>query len=46
MEYNEHKPIYLQNVDLMQEKILRGDWREEEEIHFYIRFPHRIGYNF
>ena len=32
MEYNEHKPIYLQNVDLMQEKILRGDWREEERI--------------
>ena len=32
MEYNEHKPIYLQNVDLMQEKILRGDWNEEERI--------------
>ncbi|MBR4988691.1 MAG: GntR family transcriptional regulator [Bacteroidaceae bacterium] len=32
MEYNEHKPIYLQNVDLMQEKILRGDWSEEERI--------------
>jgi DNA-binding transcriptional regulator YhcF (GntR family) len=32
MEYNEHKPIYLQNVDLMQEKILQGDWREEERI--------------
>ena len=32
MEYSEHKPIYLQNVDLMQEKILCGDWREEERI--------------
>jgi DNA-binding transcriptional regulator YhcF (GntR family) len=32
MEYNEHKPIYLQNVDLMQENILRGEWREEERI--------------
>ena len=32
MEYSEHKPIYLQNVDLMQEKIMRGDWREEERI--------------
>ena len=32
MEYSEHKPIYLQNVDLMQEKILRGDWREEDRI--------------
>ena len=32
MEYNEHKPIYLQNVDLMQEKILREEWREEERI--------------
>ena len=32
MEYSEHKPIYLQNVDLMQEKILRGDWCEEERI--------------
>lgn len=32
MEYSEHKPIYLQNVDLMQEKILRGDWHEEERI--------------
>ena len=32
MEYSEHKPIYLQNVDLMQEKILQGNWREEERI--------------
>lgn len=32
MEYNEHKPIYLQNVDLMQEKIVRGEWPEEERI--------------
>ena len=32
MEYSEHKPIYLQNVDLMQEKILREEWREEERI--------------
>ena len=32
MEYSEHKPIYLQNVDLMQENILRGEWREEERI--------------
>lgn len=32
MEYNEHKPIYLQNVDLMQEKIMRGEWPEEERI--------------
>ena len=32
MEYSEHKPIYLQNVELMQEKILRDEWREEERI--------------
>jgi DNA-binding transcriptional regulator YhcF (GntR family) len=32
MEYSEHKPIYLQNVDLMQEKILRNEWCEEERI--------------
>lgn len=32
MEYSEHKPIYLQNVDHMQERILRGEWREEERI--------------
>lgn len=32
MEFSEHKPIYLQNVDLMQEKILQGEWREEERI--------------
>lgn len=32
MEYSEHKPIYLQNVDMMQEYILRGEWREEERI--------------
>lgn len=32
MEYSEHKPIYLQNVDLMQEKVLRDEWREEERI--------------
>ena len=32
MEYNGHKPIYLQNVDLMQEKIIGGEWPEEERI--------------
>ena len=32
MEYNDHKPIYLQIVDLIQEKILRGEWPEEERI--------------
>ena len=32
MEYSEHKPIYLQNIDLMQEKILQGEWHEEERI--------------
>ena len=32
MEYSEHKPIYLQNVELMQEKILRNEWCEEERI--------------
>lgn len=32
MEYIEHKPIYLQNVDFMQEKIVRGEWPEEERI--------------
>ena len=32
MEYNNQKPIYLQNVDLMQEKIVNGEWREEERI--------------
>ena len=32
MEYSEHKPIYQQNVDMMQEYILRGEWREEERI--------------
>ena len=32
MEYNEHKPIYLQNVDLMQEYILQGEWCEEARI--------------
>lgn len=32
MEYSEHKPIYLQNVDLMQEKIVSGEWQEEERI--------------
>ena len=32
MEYNGHKPIYLQNVDMMQEKIIAGEWREEERI--------------
>ena len=32
MEYSEHKPIYLQNVDMMQEYMLRGEWREEERI--------------
>lgn len=32
MEYSEHKPIYLQNADMMQEKILCGEWPEEGRI--------------
>lgn len=32
MEYNGHKPIYLQNADMMQEKILCGEWPEEGRI--------------
>lgn len=32
MDYTEHKPIYLQNVDYMREKILQNEWREEERI--------------
>jgi DNA-binding transcriptional regulator YhcF (GntR family) len=45
MEYNEHKPIYLQNVDLMQEKILRGDWREEERIPSVREMGAEVGVN-
>ena len=32
MEYSGHKPIYLQNADYMQEKIVCGEWGEEERI--------------
>ena len=45
MEYSEHKPIYLQNVDLMQEKILRGDWREEERIPSVREMGSMVGVN-
>ena len=32
MEFNEHKPIYLQTADMMQEKILCNTWAEEARI--------------
>lgn len=32
MEYIGHKPIYLQNVDYIREKVLCGEWPEEERI--------------
>ncbi len=32
MDFNEHKPIYLQIADNLSDKILRGEWLEEERI--------------
>lgn len=32
MEFNEHKPIYLQIVDTLSERILSGEWKEEDRI--------------
>ena len=32
MEFNEHKPIYLQTADMMREKILCDTWPEEARI--------------
>ena len=32
MEYSGDKPIYLQNFDFMQEKIVNGEWLEEDRI--------------
>ena len=32
MEFSEHKPIYLQMVDLMREKIMCNTWEEEARI--------------
>jgi DNA-binding transcriptional regulator YhcF (GntR family) len=32
MEFNEHKPIYLQIADNICEKILSGEWPEDERI--------------
>jgi DNA-binding transcriptional regulator YhcF (GntR family) len=32
MEFNEHKPIYLQISDTICDKILGEEWREEERI--------------
>ncbi len=32
MEFNEHKPIYLQISDTICDKILGDEWREEERI--------------
>lgn len=32
MEFNEHKPIYLQIADNLCDRILREEWKEEERI--------------
>lgn len=32
MEFNDHKPIYLQIADFLCERILCGEWKEEERI--------------
>lgn len=32
MEFNQNTPIYLQIADALVEKILCGEWREEERI--------------
>lgn len=32
MEFNEHKPIYLQIADNLCDKILGGEWQPEERI--------------
>lgn len=32
MEFNEHKPIYLQIADTLCERILCGEWEEEGRI--------------
>lgn len=32
MEFSPHKSIYLQIVELIEEKILTGEWKEEERI--------------
>lgn len=32
MEFNEHKPIYLQTAEMMQEKIMCSIWEEESRI--------------
>lgn len=32
MEFSEHKPIYLQMADMMQERILCHTWEEESRI--------------
>lgn len=32
MEFNEHKPIYLQISDTICDAILTGEWKEEERI--------------
>lgn len=32
MEFNEHKPIYLQIADSLSDKIILGEWQEEERI--------------
>ncbi|MDD2594678.1 MAG: GntR family transcriptional regulator [Bacteroidales bacterium] len=32
MEFNEHKPIYLQIADTLSDKILQGEWLPEDRI--------------
>ncbi len=32
MEFNEHKPIYLQISDTICDSVLTGEWKEEERI--------------
>ena len=45
MEYSGDKPIYLQNIDLMQEMIVNGEWPEEDRIPSVREMGANVGVN-
>ena len=45
MDFNEHKPIYLQIVDTLYNRILQGEWRESLRIPSVRELGAQLGVN-
>ena len=35
MKFSNEKPIYIQIIDLVMEKILKDEWKLDEKINYY-----------